>query len=163
MLEKTGVPTQEDLQKIMPPGDRLKKGPVCIVECFQEIPCNPCVSACPKGAIKVEPTINDLPIVDFELCTGCGVCVFQCPGLAIFIVDLSKEDFDFVSVPYEFLPLPEEGEEVMGLNREGEEICKAKVARVLSGEHQDRTAVVTLQVPKGMGMEVRHFRCLRGS
>ena len=87
MLLETGIPTKEDLLTVTPPQERFNKGPVVIVECFQEIPCNPCVDACKLKAIAKPKDINDLPIVDFGKCNGCGACIAQCPGLAIFVVD----------------------------------------------------------------------------
>ena len=51
MLGKTGVPTMEDVKGITPPEDRLNRGPVAVIECFQKIPCNPCYTKCISGAI----------------------------------------------------------------------------------------------------------------
>ena len=58
MLIQDGIPTSEDLSKVLPPQNRLETGPVAMAECFQKIPCNPCAKACPKKAIHVEPDIN---------------------------------------------------------------------------------------------------------
>ena len=82
----------EDLGRVCPTDERLSRGPVVIVECVENIPCNPCVAACPKGAITIEGDINGIPVVDFETCDGCGICLSACPGLAIFGVDLSGVD-----------------------------------------------------------------------
>ena len=51
MLIQNGIPTAEDLMKVMPSEERLRRGPAAIAECFQCIPCNPCAKACPFGAI----------------------------------------------------------------------------------------------------------------
>jgi len=67
MLEKTGLPTPKDLAKVSPSKERLSRGPVAIIECFQRIPCDPCYAACKRGAIKEFKDINDLPEIDFEL------------------------------------------------------------------------------------------------
>ena len=80
--ERTGVLTAHDIH--MPSENYLSKG-VAIIECVQEIPCNPCVDICPFDAISME-NINAPPIVDYEKCTGCAHCVAICPGLAIFVV-----------------------------------------------------------------------------
>jgi hypothetical protein len=61
-------------------------------------------------------------------------------------------------MPYEFLPLPEKGEEVEALDREGKVCCPAKVLRVLNTKAQDRTPLITLAIPKGREKEVRFFR-----
>lgn len=156
MLEKTGIPTAEDLQKVMPSAERLARGPVAIIECFQKIPCNPCSRACPRGAIRPMEDINELPQIDFEKCNGCALCVARCPGLAIFVVDMSySEDQALVKLPWEFLPVPETGAVVKGLNRAGEEVGEATVVRVQDAAALDKTLVVHLAVPKELAMEVR--------
>lgn len=155
--EKSGVLDLGDIP--MPPSERTEQGPVAILECIQHIPCDPCVKACPRGAITIKGNITDLPTLDDNKCNGCGLCVSICPGLAIFVVDRSGEEEDFVTLPYEFLPLPEVGDVADALDREGKRVGAARVVRVLSGAKQDRTAVITVRVPKGLGMIVRNIRC----
>jgi len=46
MLEKTGIATQEMVMNVFPSIERINKGPVAVIECFQNIPCNPCQTAC---------------------------------------------------------------------------------------------------------------------
>lgn len=159
MLKKTGIPTIEDLKAVSPSRERWQKGPVAVIECFQEIPCNPCTEACKQGAIQPMADINDLPRLDPEQCNGCGVCLSRCPGLAIFIVDGSFSDQEaIVRIPYEFLPVPQAGEEVVGLNRAGEELGVFKVHKVQSGGQKNKTYTVWLVVPKELAMEVRNIR-----
>ncbi len=158
MLEKTGVPDPEQVKDITPSEERLQKGPVVIVECFQNIPCDPCRHACRQGAIKEFEDINDLPEVDHELCNGCGLCISECPGLAIFVIDATySEEEGLVKMPYEYLPLPEENEEVTGTDTEGRPVCSARVIKVQNTKTLDRTPVVTLAVPKQHLMKVRSF------
>lgn len=161
MLEQTGIPTAEDIARVTPSAARRRRGPVAVVECFQKIPCNPCFTACKTGAYKPFADINDLPQIDHEACNGCGVCVSHCPGLAIFIVDESGEDADVVRIPYEFLPLPQPGETVVALDRAGEAVGEATVIRVQNAPALDKTNVVWLSVPKGMGMTVRNMKVRR--
>ena len=129
------------------------------MECYQKIPCNPCQTACRFGAIQIGDDINEIPRRDEELCTGCGVCVAKCPGLSIMIVDGSKSD-DTVEfrIPYEFLPLPQPGETVTGLDRAGQPICSARVLRVMNPPAFDRTPVVTLEVDRAYLYDFRNFR-----
>lgn len=163
MLEATGVPTNVNLEQKMPPADRLQKGPVAMIECFQEIPCDPCYHACKRGAISELTDINDIPFVDFDRCNGCGLCINNCPGLAIFVLDASYDvDLGLVKMPYEFLPRPAVGDEVAALNREGQEVCVGKVIEVRDGKVQDKTAVISIAVPKEYLMDVRNIR-VRGS
>lgn len=158
MLENTGVPTQADIDGIAPSKERRAKGPVAVIECYQRIPCNPCYTSCKRGAIKELTDINDRPEIDPEKCNGCSVCVSHCPGLAIFVVDESYSDTEaLVRLPYEFVPLPNEGDAVTGLDREGNPVCAARVVKVMSGKAQDRTSLVSLAVPKDYAMTVRFF------
>jgi Fe-S-cluster-containing hydrogenase component 2 len=144
---------------VVPPPERLKRGPVIVIECVENIPCNPCVDACPKGVIHIDGDMNGTPVCDFETCDGCGVCVSACPGLAIFVLDMSLEGDDAtVSIPYEYLPLPSVGDTVVTLSREGKDVGRGTVKRVLNSKALDRTPIVTLTVPKDEAMRVRHFR-----
>jgi len=158
MLEKTGIPTIENIASVTPSSERRAQGPVAVIECFQKIPCNPCYTSCRRGAIKELIDINDLPEINEEECNGCGICVSNCPGLAIFVVDESYSATEaLVKLPYEFRPLPEEGQCVTALDREGKPVCRAKVIKVLNTKAMDRTPVVSLAVPKENSMDVRFF------
>jgi Fe-S-cluster-containing hydrogenase component 2 len=160
MLENTGVPTSEDLAKVSPSKERLLQGPVAIIECFQRIPCDPCYAACKRGAIKEFKDVNDLPEIDFELCNGCGLCLSKCPGLAIFVLDQTYSEKEaLVKIPYEFLPVPEKGELVDALDRQGETVGEARVVDVL--KFKDKTCVISIAVPKELSMDVRHIRARR--
>ncbi|MBT9152280.1 MAG: hypothetical protein DDT35_00494 [Firmicutes bacterium] len=156
MLKQTGVPSADDLKRVSPSEERLALGPVAIIECFQKIPCNPCATSCPQGAIKPFVDINDLPDFDPALCNGCAICVANCPGLAIFVVDERySEDTALIKLPYEFAPLPEVGAMVGVMNRGGQQIALGKIVRVQNPPRFDRTAVVHVEVPKCWAREVR--------
>jgi Pyruvate/2-oxoacid:ferredoxin oxidoreductase delta subunit len=155
---RDGVLRADEVAGTAPNGERLRRGPVVVIECVENIPCDPCVAACPKGAITIDGDINETPRVDYEVCDGCGVCLSACPGLAIFAVDVSGDgEAGTVSLPYEFLPLPSVGEEVVTLDRAGAPVGSGRVRRVLSSKGLDRTPIVTLELPKGDAMAVRHF------
>lgn len=157
MLERTGIPTDDDLEKVIPDKKRLAKGPVVIIECFQRIPCDPCAISCKLGAIKPFKDINDLPIVDFDKCTGCGICISSCPGLAIFVIDMNYSDEkSLIKLPHEMLPLPEKEEDVYALDRAGSILGTVKVIKVI--KIKDKTNIISLEVPKGMAMKVRSIK-----
>lgn len=159
MLIRDGIPTKEDLAGVFPGKERLEKGPVAIAECFQNIACNPCTKACPKKAIIMEPDINARPVIDGERCIGCGLCVAKCPGLAIFVIDMTySEEYAAVQLPFEFLPVPEKGQLVCGLNRAGEEQGWFEVLKTRNGGKENLTWVITLAVPRELAMEVRNIR-----
>ncbi|PKP58884.1 4Fe-4S ferredoxin [Candidatus Atribacteria bacterium HGW-Atribacteria-1] len=157
MLERAGIPTDDDLEKVIPDKKRLAKGPVVIIECFQKIPCDPCAASCKLGAIKSFNDINDLPQVDFDKCTGCGICISSCPGLAIFVIDMNySEEKSLIKIPHEMLPLPGKGEDVYALDRAGNILSKVKVIKVL--KIKNKTNIISLEVPKSMTMKVRSIK-----
>lgn len=142
-----------------PSEERLRKGPVAVIECAQEIPCNPCETVCPFKAITVGEPIINFPKLDEKKCKGCGKCIPVCPGLAIFVVDNTfNEKEATVSLPYEFLPLPEKGEKVDALNRKGEKVCSGRVIKVIPPEKNDHTAVITVAVPQKYSGQVRNIK-----
>lgn len=156
-----GLLTPELLESLpgVPDPRRLEEGPVAVVECAQEIPCNPCSRACPQGAITLTPGITALPVLHGEKCTGCGLCIPRCPGLAIFTVHKNYTDrTSLVSFPYEYLPLPAVGDVVPCAGRDGALLTDGTVKRVLSPAAYDHTAVVTVEVPKEHCMAVRTIR-----
>lgn len=160
MQSKTGVAEYDQVAAILPSPERRAKGPYAVIECFQKIPCNPCSVSCPFNAILPMEDINDLPELVADRCTGCGICAGVCPGLAIFIVDESQADGRArVTIPYEFLPLPQPGDRVMGLDRAGEAVVEVKVTRVFPGR-KNGTAQVTLSVPPDQVHHIRFFKSL---
>ncbi len=143
------------LQKL-PDDDRYAKGPVALIECVQEIPCNPCEAACSFGAIHIGEPITNLPILDGEKCVGCGICVSRCPGLAIVVVDKTySETTATVAFPFEYYPIPEVGEIRGAMNRKGEVLCPGKIVKVMNPASFDHTPVVTVEIPKEYADEVR--------
>jgi len=154
-----GIIGLEDLASFnfVPPTERLReKRPVAMIECIQEIPCNSCVVACKLGAIQMAK-VNDIPKVDYDKCTGCMACAMVCPGLAVFLLR-EGDGVGYVTLPYEFLPVPKAGDQVIALNRIGTVLGKGKVARVLPPERNDGTALVTIEVPKEMLLEARAIK-----
>lgn len=58
-----------------------KKGPQVVKSCDVScIACGMCERNCEAGAIKV---INNLAVIDYELCTACGKCSEVCPRKVI--------------------------------------------------------------------------------
>ena len=163
MLKNTGNITSYELTNVLPPQSRLEKGPVAIIECLQDIPCDPCVSACPVNAIQMQSGITDKPQLQFETCTGCGACVPKCPGLAIFILNMKHAPgLATLALSYEMLPLPEKNQLVEALDRSGKKICDAKVVRVINPPAYDRTAVVTIEIPTDRVNDIRAIRVTQG-
>lgn len=158
-----GYPSEHELR--IAPGTpsmaRLQKGPCAVIECVQYIPCNPCETACPFGAITIGDNIINLPVLDAEKCNGCGTCIAKCPGLAIFTVNMTYgENKASVEFPYEYIPLPQEGDIVDAVNRRGTVVCKAEVIRVRSSAAFVNTCVVQLSIPKEYANQIRSMKRL---
>lgn len=157
-LLKKGYLTDEEVEKY--PGVTHRVGVHPVMECSQNIPCNPCQDVCPKHCIKIGDNITALPAVDENVsCIGCGMCVASCSGQAIFLIDESYDvEAATVTIPYEFLPLPVKGEKGIALGRNGKEVCEAEIIEVKSSPAYDHTNLVTMKVPADMVMKARFYK-----
>jgi len=159
MIEIDGIPTLGELKKSMPSEERMRKRAVAMHECYQDIPCDPCLHSCYLHCITME-SLTSTPKIDQAKCTGCGLCVAACPGIAIFLLEL-KGERGYLTLAYEFAPLPEEGEIVDALDRRGKPVAEAKVEKVYSLPGVDkstRTTLVKISFPQEKIMEVRFFK-----
>jgi NADPH-dependent 2,4-dienoyl-CoA reductase/sulfur reductase-like enzyme/Fe-S-cluster-containing hydrogenase component 2 len=130
-----------------------------VIRCVQEIPCNPCIEACPEQLISMEG-IMGLPEYTGD-CLGCCSCVVRCPGLAINLV---CEDYDpakelaLLVLPFEFgddrIPL---GGTVETVDAGGVPIGEGKVIAVRERPDQDRRRMVMLEVPFERRLDVAGF------
>ena len=159
----TGSPSIKELEESpgYPSETRMLKGPIAVIECVQEIPCDVCGLICPYNAIEVT-TLKNLPKLLEEKCEGCGACIPLCPGQAIFLVNhnYSRENA-LISFPYEFTPLPKVDSEVEAVNRLGQVITKGSIAMILDRETFDHTVVISIIVPKKFAQQVRGIKLLR--
>jgi Fe-S-cluster-containing hydrogenase component 2 len=149
---QTGVLTDKQIQKMVPE----KKGKIAVVECVEDIPCDPCVTACPSQALTMDSLI-DIPELIPEKCGGCGLCIAECPGLAIFVIDFDySPDKAIIMLPYEFIPLPKKGEKVSLLDRKGQVCGEGEIIKVRT--HKNKTTVISVAVPKNKAITVRNVR-----
>lgn len=159
-LFNSGVLTDNRPGAVLPPKElwETKKGGLVVIECPQRIPCNPCATSCPTGAVVPFEDINDTPTIDYSKCTGCGICVSRCPGLACFVIDLTyATDKAVIKLPYELMPVPEKGQTVKCLNRVGEEVADGEIVAVAEPS-KDRTLVVSVAIPKDMVGDIRAIK-----
>lgn len=163
-LYASGILDKERPGAVKPPQDlwEKKKNGLVIIECPQRIPCDPCHTSCPTGAVLPFEDINDTPKIDYAKCTGCGMCVAKCPGLACFVVDLTAggQEEALIKLPYELLPRPQKGDTVDCLDRSGKVVAKGKVESVTE-PWKDKTLVVSVLIPKKEVMTIRAIRVVK--
>ena len=157
-LLKKGYIADDEIERF--PGITHRKGIHPVIECTQNIPCNPCQDACPKKCISIGENITSLPIVLQDCdCINCGMCVASCSGQAIFLVDEDCGDGTAtVTLPYEFLPIPAEGTKGIALGRDGKKVCEATVVSVKTAKAFDKTNLLTMRIPKEYAMSARFFK-----
>lgn len=157
MLNRTGVPSLEQIQSRFPDSLTLVR-PKAILECYEDIPCNPCETSCPFGAIHIGEDINQQPTLNPNQCTGCGICIHSCPGLAIYVVQRLGEVVRF-KIPYELLPLPTVGENWIAVDRCGNPIGNANIVKVDTLGKQNKTAIITVDLPSTKQFDFITIRC----
>lgn len=136
-----------------------------VFHCVQEIPCDPCASACSEQAIYVDPAdIRRLPIFIAEAlgreCIGCERCVTICPGQAITLVDYRKDpEHPVVTIPYE---LAREDIKVGGavtvLDIDGAVLGNVEVTAIHAGKVHDRTVAVKVRAPRSIARKIAGIR-----
>lgn len=159
-LENSGIASREMFEQRLPSAERRAKGPYVVMECYEEIPCNPCSTSCPVHAVKMG-ALNECPSCDFDLCTGCGSCVGRCPGLACFVINETVGNgLIDITFPYELLPVPKKGDVVQALGRDGSVVGHAEIIRVLNTAKLDHTNVITMRVDAELIYDARNIRCV---
>lgn len=127
-----------------------------VIHCTQRIPCNPCEEACPYRAIHIGRKISSRPLFRVGKCTGCGLCIPACPGLAICVVNRAhSSESAAVKIPHEFLPTPSRGDVVTVFDATGRPLCEARVIDVSNPPRNDRTAVIEVAVPHVLANKAR--------
>ena len=140
-----------------------KKGMLPVFHCTQEIPCNPCSSACPKGLIFIDPKdIRKVPSFkgDELVCIGCEKCISFCPGLAITLVDYRKDaENPIVAIPFEFnYEMLKEWESVTVLDTEGAALGNLEVVKVERVASRDHTMIVKVRAPHAIASRIAGIR-----
>lgn len=147
----------EKAEVLKSPGGRIAEyvesashgGVYPVIHCLQEIPCNPCMTVCPKNLISTSGhPVMGLPEYS-EGCIGCRKCVAVCPGLAVTLVDRRKDpDNPVVTIPWELGEWTlEEGQEVFLTGWEGDLLGRGRVAALREAPGYPGTMLLDLIVP----------------
>ncbi|MGC9070521.1 MAG: FAD-dependent oxidoreductase [Elusimicrobiales bacterium] len=133
-----------------------------VIHCYEEIPCNPCVTVCPKKSIKLSgATIMSTPYFDGE-CIGCFRCLVICPGLAITIVDKRRDrDNPIVWLPVEFDRNFEKGMKILATDEDGDIKGEFEIEDVRNFK-ADKTLAVAIRVPSDIADEITSLRMIDG-
>ena len=121
-----------------------------VLHCRQEIPCNPCVTVCPKKSIKLSgDSIMSIPEFSGE-CIGCFKCLIICPGLAVTLVDYRKDKTaPLVALPFEIgRGLVTKGDTVALTDCEGAALGTAEVADVKDFKAENTLIVIVKTKPE---------------
>jgi len=140
-------------------------GVLPVLHCVQEIPCDPCTTACPRSLIQIaSDDIRALPAFvcdpDGKGCSGCEKCVTICPGLAITLVDYRKDAaFPTVTIPYEFLKEGvKPGDRVWVTDTEAAPLGEVEVVQVKAVKANDRTVLVKVKAPRAIAKKIAGIR-----
>jgi thioredoxin reductase/Fe-S-cluster-containing hydrogenase component 2/bacterioferritin-associated ferredoxin len=103
-----------------------------IIRCDEEIPCNPCTSVCPVNAIQLETKLGNIMDIPRYLggCTGCGLCVLICPGLAITLARKINESTAEVILPHEYIPDFKVEDKIPVTDQQGNLLEEAEVLKI---------------------------------
>jgi Fe-S-cluster-containing hydrogenase component 2 len=121
-----------------------------VLHCRQEIPCNPCVTVCPKKSIKLSgDSIMNTPHFAGD-CIGCFKCLLICPGLAVTLVDYRKDaKYPSVAVPFEIgRGLVKKGDKVSLTGWEGADLGEAEVLDVKDFKAENTLIIIVKTSPE---------------
>ena len=120
----------------LPDNKRMWEKGFVQMDCLYGFACNPCSFACKYGAITKSST-STTPKIDFDKCIGCMSCVYQCPGLAIFGYNLSK---NWLFLPIEYAA--DEGSGVFLVDNNGEILGEGFIEKITKNDNKTNVARV---------------------
>jgi len=137
-----------------------REGVFPVLHCTQEIPCNPCMTSCPKNLIGTHGhPILGIPEYS-DGCTGCGKCVSICPGLAITLVDFRNDPLNpVVTVPFELdASALTEGTPMDLVDREGAHLGRGVLLRTREAPGGVKTVLLRIRTSPDVAARVAGVR-----
>ena len=74
--------------------------------------------------------------------------------LVIYAAICTRGSTATVRFPWEYIPMPKEGDDAEMVGRDGRFVCRGKIAKVMLSEKFNKTAVVTAEFPADFVDEV---------
>jgi ferredoxin len=135
------------------PKTRHRQSFIASVECFEEIPCNLCETACPEGAIDLGRIPRTEPVLNESKCTGCGVCLNACPsGAPVMLLEREEQSVSELVVAWKGKKGWKQGDFATLLNRRGENLGSGRVLELLENSR------LRVEVPSHLLWETRGVR-----
>jgi sarcosine oxidase subunit alpha len=137
-----------------------REGVFPVLHCTQEIPCNPCMTSCPKNLIGTSGhPILGVPEYSSG-CMGCEKCVAVCPGLAITLVDFRKSGTSpVVTIPFEIASGGmAEGDELTLTDWEGEPLGRGRLRSLRQLPGRKGTTLLRVEVGEAIAARVAGVR-----
>ncbi len=152
----------KELMKPLTADDFKGREKKVIISCPQDIPCNPCEAACKFDAIKIGENMTERPSVDFEKCSGCGLCIPKCPGRAIKVLQYNySEEESALTIPFEFGETFKKDDAISVRNKAGQIICSGKILRVMSAKDKKDCGTITFLLEKKFAFEAATINILK--
>ena len=130
-----------------------------VLHCAQEIPCNPCVTVCPKKSIKLSgDSIMSLPEFSGD-CIGCFKCLIICPGLAVTLVDARKDpENPLVWLAYENdRKKVKKGDKAVITGEDAKDLCETKIEDIRDMKAEN-TLLVCVRLKKELAAKAASVR-----
>lgn len=148
------------LERLRDPSDKSVVRRYVIIDCSEPIPCDPCAAFCDRKAIT-KKELCSIPEYNEEKCSGCGICVAICPGMAITMIGLKEDGKYEITIPGEFGGI-EEGEMTNLHNAKGEICGIGQVKRVWNARLENaltdikNTRLITIESSEPSSLHARH-------
>ena len=125
-----------------------KTRPIASIECFEEIPCNLCQTACPSSAIQIGRVSREKnTILDEGACTGCGICLTACPTQSITLLHENEtESISQITLAWKGAQPWNAREFLTWVNRRGENLGSGRVVTPIESQNK-KIQLVQIEVP----------------
>jgi formate hydrogenlyase subunit 6/NADH:ubiquinone oxidoreductase subunit I len=154
---------------------------IASVECFEEIPCNICMTVCPTQAIEIGHVPRDSgrgtkdSLLTESKCISCGICSVACPSAAIpMIRERADQSMSTLVLPWRGKRRWKVGEFAIAVNRRGENLGNVRVVALpdpgtmsprpgIAPPPDQHVQLVQIELPTHLLWEARGLRRARAA